>query len=134
MRKSLAILLAAVLWMLCGAGCGAEDERNTLLPGAEGITGISVSTMPQSFEASFTGENAGKLAEYILNMDVQAEFPEDPDVYTGMTWVLDITYDTGDTATVYLFGGLFIRTGEGPWQKVTQEEAQGLEDLLKELQ
>ena len=75
-----------------------------------------------------------KLAEYILDMDVQAEFSEDPNVYTGMTWVLAVNYEDGSTVTVEFFGNLFIRADAGSWQKVSQQEAQGLEALLKELQ
>ena len=134
MRKTLTAILAAVLCVVFLAGCGDAGVSNTLLPDTRGIEHIFVSTMPQMHEGTLTGEKAVKLAEYILDMDVQAEFSEDPNVYTGMTWVLAVNYEDGSTVTVEFFGNLFIRADAGSWQKVSQQEAQGLEALLKELQ
>ena len=129
MGKCLSILLAALLCVLSVAGCAAI-RGNALLPGTEGIASIHVSTMPHGYEATLTGEAAAELADYLAHMDTQAEFSEDPNVYTGMTWVMAVTYESGETVTLYLFGNLFIRADDGPWYKVSEREAQGVEALL----
>ena len=114
------------------AGCKGSEVTapNTLLPGTDGIKAVSVSSTPQGYEYSFSGENAVKLVNFILRMDVVPDFPEDPNVYTGMTWVIAAEYEDGSTVTVYLFGNMFIRSGEDPWQKVSAKEAEELKALL----
>ena len=134
MRKRIALILACVVCVALASGCSGEmGVTNTLLPGTQGIGHISVSTMPQLHEAVFSGENAVKLAEYILNMDVQTEFSEDPNVYTGITWVFAVNYEDGSVVTVELFGDMFVRTDSGPWHKVFGNAAEGLEELVYKL-
>ena len=134
MRKIMTVILAAVLCAAFAAGCDGEaGVSNALLPGTQGIKQIAVSTMPQMHEAMFYGENAVKLADYILRMDVQTEFSEDPNVFTGMTWVFTVHYEDGSAVTVELFGNLFVRTDNGPWHKVSANAAEGLETMVYKL-
>lgn len=134
MRKCMCVLLAALLVLMCAAGChGQNAAPNELLPGAEGISGITVTSMPEGYHYFFSGEQAVTLAESILEMNVISEYPEDPNVYAGMTWVITAQYEDGLTATVYLFGNMFIRSGDGPWFKVSINEAENFERLLTSL-
>ena len=135
MGKKIFAVLILVLCLAMLAGCKSQEKTtpNTLLPGTDGITAVTVSSMPQGYDYSFSGENAETLAEYILNMDMVSDFEEDPNVYTGMTWVIAVEYADGKTVTVYLFGHTFIRSGDDPWLKVSTKAAEGLEALMDSL-
>ena len=50
-----------------------------------------------------------------------------------MAWVISLEYDNGDVLTVYHFGNMFIRTENGPWYKMTYDEAKRFDTLLNEL-
>ena len=127
-------MMAAALLLLCAGGCHGENPAsNDLLPGAEGISGIAVTSMPEGYDYSFSGESAKTLAQCIMDMELAADFPEDPNVYAGMTWVITAQYEDGTAVTVYLFGNLFIRSGDGPWFKVSANEAESFERLLTSL-
>lgn len=133
MRKYLCVILA-VLLLLCAGGCNDVDSvPNDLLPGTEGISRITVTSMPESYQYSFSGDSAKTLAQCITDMELAADFPEDPNVYAGMTWVITVQYEDGTAVTVYLFGNMFIRAGDGPWFKVSANEAEAFERLLTSL-
>ncbi len=134
MRKAITSILVFVMcFTLCTSCESAAAAQNTLMPGSDGITSVVVSSMPEGYDYSFTGDQAETLAQYILDMEISADFPEDPNVYAGMTWVIVAEYENGNTATVYLFGNMFIRSGDGPWFKVSGKEAEGFEALLTSL-
>ncbi len=135
MHRYMFAIFAALLCLTMVVGCDGTEAAtyNTLLPGTDGIAAVTVTSMPQGYDYSFIGESAKKIAQCILDMDVTADFPEDPNVYAGMTWVITAEYEDGNTATVYLFGNMFIRSGDGPWFKVSGEEAEGFEALLASL-
>lgn len=131
MFKKTSIVWPLILCLVT-AGCDSSNTAvsNALLPGTDGLKSVSVSSMPQGYDYSFSEKNAAKLVNFILRMDVVPDFPEDPNVYTGMTWVIAVEYEDGSTVTVYLFGNMFIRSGENPWQKVSAKEAEELKALL----
>lgn len=129
MRKGLTMILAAMLCLLFVFGCAAF-RGNALLPGKHGIASIQVSTMPHGYTATLSGADAEKLADYIAHLNVQAKMSEDPSVFTGMTWVMTMTYETGETVTLYLFADRFIRAEDGPWYLISEREAQGVVALL----
>lgn len=133
MKKLLAATFAALLLL---SGCrreAPEAGQEALLPGAEEIETVTVTSMPEGYDYSFSGSQAGTLAQYILDMKLQADYPEDPNVYAGMTWVITVAYRTGETVTVYLFGNMFIRAGGGPWYKVDYQQAEAFGALLDSL-
>ena len=106
-------------------------ESNQLL--AKGnVIKIDVSSLPESYNDSFDGEDAQAITNYLSSLNLESSFEEDPDEYTGMTWVISLKYEGGDTVTVYHFGNAFIRADQGPWYKMTYEEASRFESLLKE--
>jgi len=133
MHKAAALILPFILCFALFAGCKGEAAGNTLLPGSDGIVSVTVTSMPQGYDYFFTCANASELAQYILGMEITADFPEDPNVYAGMTWVITAEYEDGTAATVYLFGNMFIRAGNGPWLKVSTEAAEGFDALLVSL-
>ncbi len=62
-----------------------------------------------------------------------SDFEENPDEYSGMTWVIVLEYEDGSKETVYHFGNMFIRTNGGSWYKMTYEQAGAFDSLLWEL-
>lgn len=126
MKKHIAILLLLVLL----AGCRAEQPR--LLP--EGtVTAVAVNSLPGGYDYSFAAEDAQAVAEYLSGLTLTAKFPENPNEYAGMTWVIQLSYENGNTVTVYHFGNLFIRADDGPWYKMQYDEAVRLDALLDDL-
>lgn len=134
MRKPLAILLV-ILCVLGIVGCSQQPQQvqgNQLL--AEGnVIKIDVSSLPEGYNYSFNGEDAKEIIDYLSNLNLQSNFEENPNEYTGVTWVISLEYENGDTLTIYHFGNMFIRSEKGSWYKMTFEEASRFDALLNEL-
>ena len=134
MKKLLTIALA-FLCVLGMVGCSQQPQQvqgNQLL--AEGnVIKIDVSSLPEGYNYSFDGEDAKEIIDYLSNLNLQSNFEEDPNEYTGMTWVISLEYDNGEILTVYHFGNMFIRTEKGYWYKMTYDEANRFDTLLDEL-
>ena len=110
----------------------AETEGALLLK--EGaIKNASITSLPEGYAYSFDGEAAERITDYISELNLITDFPENPNEYAGMTWVISLQYETGDVLTIYHFGNLFIRAEDGPWYKMTYEEANRFSELLNEL-
>ena len=134
MKKLLTIALA-FLCLLGMVGCSQQPQYvqgNQLL--AEGnVIKIDVSSLPDGYNYSFDGEEAKEIIDYLSNLNLQSNFEENPNEYTGMTWVICLEYDNGDKLTVYHFGNMFIRSEKGSWYKMTYDEANRFDTLLDEL-
>ena len=110
----------------------AETEGALLLK--EGaIKNASITSLPKGYAYSFDGEAAERITDYISELNLITDFSENPNEYAGMTWVISLQYETGDVLTIYHFGNLFIRAEDGPWYKMTYEEASRFSELLNEL-
>ena len=134
MKKLLTIALA-FLCVLGMVGCSQQPQQvqgNQLL--AEGnVIKIDVSSLPEGYNYSFDGEDAKEIIDYLSNLNLLSKFEENPNEYTGMTWVIFLEYENGDELTVYHFGNMFIRAEKGSWYKMTFEEASHFDTLLNEL-
>ena len=134
MKKLLTIALV-FLCVLGMVGCSQQPQQvqgNQLL--AEGnVIKIDVSSLPGGYNYSFDGKDAKEIIDYLSNLNLQSNFEEDPNEYTGMTWVISLEYDNGEILTVYHFGNMFIRTEKGYWYKMTYDEANRFDTLLDEL-
>ena len=134
MKKLLTIALV-FLCVLGMVGCSQQPQQvqgNQLL--AEGnVIKIDVSSLPEGYNYSFDGEDAKEIIDYLSNLNLQINFEENPNEYTGMTWVISLEYDNGEILTVYHFGNMFIRTEKGSWYKMTYDEANRFDTLLDEL-
>ena len=134
MKKLLTIALV-FLCVLGMVGCSQQPQQvqgDQLL--AEGnVIKIDVSSLPGGYNYSFDGEDAKEIIDYLSNLNLQSNFEEDPNEYTGMTWVVSLEYDNGEILTVYHFGNMFIRTEKGSWYKMTYDEANRFDTLLDEL-
>ena len=134
MKKLLTIALV-FLCVLGMVGCSQQPQQvqgNQLL--AEGnVIKIDVSSLPEGYNYSFDGEDAKEIIDYLSNLNLQSNFEEDPNEYTGMTWVISLEYDNGEILTVYHFGNMFIRSEKGSWYRMTYDEASRFDALLNEL-
>ncbi len=99
----------------------------------DNVKNVVVESMPEGYEYLFGGDDANAIADYLVNLDLITDFDENPDEYVGMTWVINIKYENGDTTTVYHFGNMFIRVKGGTWYKLTYEQANRFYTLLEEL-
>ena len=108
----------------------AEDNK---LFAKGNIVKIDVSSLPEGRNYSFCGEDVNAITDYLSSLSLISEFEENPDKYDGMTWIITLEYENGDTLDIYHFGNMFIRSQSGSWYKMTYEEASRFDALLYEL-
>lgn len=132
MRKLIALVLALIcVFVLVGCSTTVTGQGVLLKEGK--VESISVSTLPKSYDYIFTEVDAEKIINYISELKLTSVFPEDPDDFMGMTWVISLEYEDGNVLTIYHFGNEFIRTEDGPWYKMSYEEANQFNILFSEL-
>ncbi len=127
--------IAAFLILVCLvsiAACSGAGEKGKILLKDGAVKRISVTSMPGYYDYSFEDGAVQPVVRYLSELNLTADFPEDPDLYAGMTWVISLEYEDGEDLTIYHFGNMFIRTAEGPWYKMTYEEAERFGSLLDE--
>ncbi len=134
MKKLTAFVLAlACVWGLIGCSNQPAQAQSIKLLKEGNITDIDVTSLPEGYAYSFSGEDAKAIIDYLSNLNLEENFKENPDGYTGMTWVVSLKYDNGDVSTVYHFGNMFIKVENGPWYLMTYDEASRFGRLLSEL-
>lgn len=133
MKKFIAVVLVCIC-VFGLIGCNQQPQQvqgNQLL--VEGnVVKIDVSSLPEGYNYSFSGEDAQAIIDYLSTLNLESEFEENPNEYTGMTWVIALEYENGDTFKIYHFGE-FIRSQNGSWYKMSFEEASRFDALLAEL-
>lgn len=124
------------LWQIekseAGLDLPQQAEGNQLLPEGHVIS-VEVSSLPEGYEYSFGKEDAKAIVEYLSGLNLTGKFEENPDKYTGMTWVISLKYENGDSLEVYHSCNMFVRSEHGSWYKMTYEEASRFDSLLDEL-
>ena len=103
----------------------SKAERNTCA--------VDVSSLPSGYNYSFIGESAKKIFNYISSLSTTAVYDEDPNKHGGITWVISVKMDDGETFKVYYLTDMFIRTENGVWRKINSDKVSQFEDLLNEL-
>ena len=133
--KNLLTIALVFLCVLGMVGCSQQSQQeqgNQLL--AEGnVIQIDVSSLPEGYNYSFDGDDAKEITDYLSNLNLQSDFKENPNEYTGMTWVISLKYENDDVLKVYHFGNMFLRTENGSWYKMTYDEANRFGALIDEL-
>ena len=133
MKKFIAVVLVCIC-VFGLIGCNQQPQQvqgNQLL--VEGnVVKIDVSSLPEGYNYSFSREDAQAIIDYLSTLNLESEFEENPNEYTGMTWVIALEYENGDTFKIYHFGE-FIRSQNGSWYKMSFEEASRFDALLAEL-
>ena len=134
MKKIIAIVLVCIC-VLGIVGCSQQPQQvqgGQLL--AEGnVINIDVSSLPEGYNYSFSGADAKAIVDYLSTLSLESNFEENPNEYTGMTWVISLKYENGDVLTIYHDGNMFIRVKGGSWYKMTYDEASRFDALLNEL-
>lgn len=133
MKQRRAWVIAIILCLLAMTACSGAAEKGEVLLKDDTVRKISVTSVSEGYAYSFTGDSAQAVIDYISKLHLRSRFAEDPDVYSGMTWVISLEYDGGEIHTIYHFGNMFIRVDDHAWYKMTYEEAGRFEALLEEL-
>ena len=130
--KKVAVFVLVLLCVVALVGCSpAHAEESTLLK--EGtVKRVSVTSLPEGYDYSYTGEDAQAIVDYFTELDLISDFEENPGEDDGMVWVISLEYEDGSTETVY-HCGKFIRRDGGSWYKITYEQARAFDSLLWEL-
>ena len=127
-------LIAALLCTL--AGCAAsQTATGAALVSAEQVAEIQISSLPESETnlRSYTSpEKIKAVTDYIDALTLSARFPENPNEYAGMTWVITYVYKDGTKLTLYHFGNMFFRAGNGSWHRMTYEQAAQLDSIISQ--
>lgn len=92
-----------------------------------------VSSLPSGYNYSFSGESANKILDYISSLSTTTVYAEDPNKHGGITWVISVKMDNGETFKVYYLTDIFIRTENGVWRKINSDKVSRFKDLLNEL-
>lgn len=111
----------------------SDRYTSLLLQTSEGVSSVSVSSLPGGYDYSFDGEAAKEVVDYFTNLNLISDFTENPNEYDGMTWVVNVEYDNGASETLYHFGNMFVRRESGSWYKMNYDEAARFATLLTEL-
>ena len=130
--KRLVMVAFVFICLFTIVGCSQKTKGAQLLKKGN-VVNISVSSLPEEYNYIFNSEDSKKIIDYISDLNLESKFEEDPNVYTGMTWVISIKYDDNETLTLYHFGNMFIRSENGSWFKMNYDEASRLDTLLNEL-
>ena len=133
MKKIVMVLVC--ICVLSSFGCSQQPQQvlgKQLL--TEGnVISIDVSSLPEGYNYSFSGKDAKAIIDYLSTLNLESNFEENPHEQTGMTWVISLTYEDGNSLTIYHFGNMFISVEGGSWYKMTYDEANRFNTLLDEL-
>lgn len=116
---------------------GIENKEGPILKiPVRGIQSIHISTLPfsDSYERVYThAQKILDVTDYLNGLTLTEDFPENPDLCAGMTWVIEIINLDGSKNTVYHFGNMFIRVDSGRWYKMLYEEAENFSSVISSL-
>ena len=97
------------------------------------IKSVNVTSLPEGYDYSFTGDKAQAIYDYLSDIGLSSELSvEDPGQLNGMLWVIRLDYENGDSITLY-DSGKFIHGSDRKWYEMPYEESQGLSELIWEL-
>lgn len=134
MKRNLKKWIVVVLVCICVLGMIGCNQQASPLFEKGNVVKIDVSSVPEGYYYySFSGKDVDPIIEYLSTLSLESEFEENPDDYMGMTWVISLEYENGDTWEIYHFGNLFIRSQNSSWYKMSYEEASRFDTLLEQL-
>ena len=130
MKKFIALILILAC-TLAFVSCSRAAAKGGALLKEGTVKRITVTSLPEQYNYSFRGNAAQRIIDYVSGLDLIADFSENPDEYKGGAWVISLEYENGDVLTIYHRDNMFIRVENGPWYKMTYEEASAFDALLK---
>ncbi len=110
-------------------GRPAYTKGGTLFQAGK-VRHISVSSLPEGYDYSYTGKYAQAILDYLSGLDLTEGSTGAPD---GMTWDIVLEYEDGSTVTLYHSGNSVITVSGGSQYKMTYEQASAFDSLLDEL-
>jgi hypothetical protein len=96
------------------------------------IKSVNVTSLPQGYDFTFTDDKAQTFIDFLSDMELTADFSENPGELNGMTWVIKLEYENGEAMTLYDIGG-FIRSESNSWFKYEYDYDSPLNTLIWEL-
>ena len=128
--KKIAVFVLALLCVLALVGCSpAYAEESTLLK--EGtVKRVSVSSLPEGYDYSYTGRKAQAILDYLAGLDLVEDATPPP---PGGVWVITLEYEDGSTVKLYHSANESITISGGSQYKMTYEQASAFDSLLAEL-
>ena len=132
MRRMNTVMIAIVIvaCLLSMTACSSAVAKGGTMLQEGFVKKISVTSRPEGDHYFFTGNGAQSIIDYISQLNLIDDFPENPGDYDGATWVITLEYEDRDSLTIYHFGNKFIKAENGPWYKMTYEEASRFEALV----
>ncbi len=133
MKKIIILLFALTVFIFTLTSCNSEVDTPILDFEAKNVKEISISTLPESDTYTRTINTSEEIAEiinFINDMDLETDFSENPDEYTGMTIVIKFICEDNSYTEVYSFGNMFLKVGNEPWIRMKYDEAEALEKLV----
>lgn len=133
-KKFIAVVLVCIcVFGVIGCNQQPQQVKGDQLLVEGNVVKIDVSSLPEGYNYSFSGEDVKAIIDYLSTLSLECEFEENPNEYAGMTWVIALEYENGDTLKIYHFGNMFIRSQNGSWYRMSFEEASRFDTLLEQL-
>lgn len=142
MRKHIIVTMGCIFIGLMLVACSNNTDEINLTETAiaeetisREIKSIKISTLPESEdkERRYTTEDKiEKIREHIDSLswkDVTSENPED---YTGITYIVTIEFDDETTKTYSFFANQFFKFDGIEWMKIKESDVMKLENIIKD--
>ena len=128
--KKIAVFVLALLCVVALVGCSPAHTEESVLLKEGTVKHISVSSLPEGYNYSYTGENAQAIVDYLVGLDlVEDSAPPPP----GGVWNIILEYEDGSTVKLYHSANEYIGISGGSQYKMTYEQASAFDSLLWEL-
>ena len=76
-------------------------------------------------------EKINIIYDYLNNLSLKDEFPENPDEYEGNTYTITLTYNNYKKDVYYHFGNIFLKKNDENWERMTYDEAIKLDTIIQ---
>ena len=129
--KKIAVFVLALLCVVALVGCSPAHTEESVLLKEGTVKHISVSSWPEGYNYSYTGESAQAIVDYLSGLDLKKSSTGAP---PGMAWDIILEYEDGSTVELCHAGNSVIRVvGDSQYYKMTYEQASAFDSLLWEL-
>ena len=108
-------------------------EENGFELNADEIKYIHIQTdLPTVDLKSYSYSDILRLTDYFSRLELEDEFSENPDEYTGMAYLLLIKFNDGSQREFVQFDE-FIKELGGEWKKMTREQGRELAEIIESI-
>lgn len=142
MRKHIIVTIGCALIGLMLVACTNNANKINLTEPARAeasiskeIKAIKISTLPESKdkERKYTTEDKiEKIREYIDSLSWEDITSENPEDYTGMTYIVTKEFDDETTKTYSFFANQFLKFDGIEWMKIKGSDIVKLENIIKD--